>query len=254
MKILFIGDVFGAPGLEMISDNLDELKQLHRPNLIIVNAENAANGRGINLKIYKKLMSLGVHVITMGNWVWGNKEIYNFIDDSNIVRPLNFCNAPGKGFLTMNYNGQKVLIINAVGRTSMNPNVSNPFTDIADVIKKQEADYIFIDFHAETTSEKVALGHYLDGVADVIVGTHTHVQTADERVLPKGTLYITDVGMTGPLNGIIGVKQEVVLDRFLNGFSMPNEVANGARQLNAVIIDLAKKKIKRIHIESESVT
>jgi len=251
VRILFIGDVFGEPGLKIINEHLAELKKIHRPNLVIINAENAANGRGINLKIYKELMSQGVHGITMGNWTWGNKDLFNFIEDSNVVRPINFCEAPGKGFLTINYNGQKVLIINAVGRTSMNPNVSNPFTVLEALIEKEEADYIFIDFHAEATSEKVALGHYLDGKVDAIVGTHTHVQTADERILPKGTLYITDVGMTGPLNGIIGVKQEVVLDRFLKGFSQPNEVAQGVRQLNAVILDLDKKSIKRIHIESD---
>ncbi len=253
MKILFIGDIYGKPGLEMVSDYLVVLKDKYRPNLIIANAENAFHGRGINLKIYKELMSQGIHAITMGNWVWGNKELYEFIDQSNVVRPMNFRAAPGRGFLTINYNGQKILIINALGRTFMNPNIDDPFTGIEKIVESESADYVFVDFHAEATSEKVALGHYLDGKVDVIVGTHTHVPTADERVLPKGTLYITDVGMTGPLNGVIGVTKEIVLDRFLNGFSIPNEVAPGAKQLNAVILDLSKKSIKRIHMESETV-
>ncbi len=253
MKILFIGDIYGKPGLEMLSTYLPELKDKYRPNLIIANAENAANGRGINQKIYKELMSLGIHAITMGNWVWGNRELFEFIDQSNIVRPMNFREAPGKGFITINYNGQKILVINALGRTFMNPNIDDPFTGIKNIIASEAADFTFVDFHAEATSEKVALGHYLDGQVNVIVGTHTHVQTADERVLPNGTLYITDVGMTGPLNGVIGVAKEIVLERFLNGFSIPNEVAPGAKQLNAVILDLTKKTIKRIHIESETV-
>ncbi|MBU1141760.1 MAG: TIGR00282 family metallophosphoesterase [Firmicutes bacterium] len=253
MKILFIGDIYGKPGLEILANRLPELKDTYHPNLIIANAENASHGRGINLKIYKELMNLGIHAITMGNWVWGNRELFEFIDQSNVVRPMNFRNAPGRGFITINYNGQKLLIVNALGRTFMNPNIDDPFTGIESIVDNEKADFVLIDFHAEATSEKVALGHYLDGKVDAILGTHTHVPTADERVLPKGTLYITDVGMTGPLNGVIGVSKEIVLDRFLNGFSKPNEVALGAKQLNAVILDLVKKTIQRIHIESETV-
>ena len=253
MKILFIGDIYGDPGVDMIENNLPELKATYKPNITIVNAENAANGRGITKQIYKTLMQLGVSVITMGNWTWGNRELFEFIEDSNIVRPFNYREAPGKGYLTLNYNGSKVLIINALGRTFMNANLDDPFTGIKKIIESEKADVVFVDFHAEATSEKVALGHYLDGMCDVVVGTHTHIQTADERMLPKGTLYITDVGMTGPLNGIIGVDKDIVLNRFLNGFSTPNRVSDGPKQLNAVIIDLTLKTIKRIHIESETV-
>jgi 2',3'-cyclic-nucleotide 2'-phosphodiesterase len=253
MKILFIGDVYGDPGVEMIVNHLPELKQTHKPNLTIVNAENAAHGRGITKQIYKTLMGLGVSAITMGNWTWGNKELFDFIDETSIIRPFNYKNAPGKGYITLNYNGKKVCIINALGRTFMNANLDDPFTGLKEIIEKEKADVSFVDFHAEATSEKVALGHYLDGIADVIVGTHTHVQTADNRTLPKGTLYISDVGMTGPLDGIIGVDKNIVLSRFLNGFSTPNRVADGPKQLNGVIIDLTKKTIKRIHIESETV-
>jgi len=135
----------------------------------------------------------------------------------------------------------------------MNANMDCPFITIEKLVETEEADYILVDFHAEATSEKVALGHYLDGKVDAILGTHTHVPTADNRKLPNGTLYITDVGMTGPLNGVIGVTKEIVLDRFLNGFSIPNEVAPGTKQLNAVFLDLEKKTIERIHIESETV-
>ena len=253
MKVLFIGDLYGKPGLDMLTDHLTELKSKYRPNLIILNAENASYGRGISLKIYKELMSMGIHMLTMGNWVWGNKELFEFIDGSNIVRPFNFRNAPGMGALTMNYNGKKLLVINALGRTFMNPNLDDPFTGIDFILENEKADYVLVDIHAEATSEKVALGHYLDGRVSAVVGTHTHIPTADERALPNGTLYITDVGMTGPLNGVIGVTKEIVLDRFINGFSIPNEVAPGPKQLNAVILDFEKKTIQRIHIESETV-
>ncbi len=253
MKVLFVGDIYGQVGLDMLKKSLPYLKQDYKPNVIVVNAENASSGRGINKKIYKELMELGVAAITMGNWVWGNRELFEFIDESNVVRPINFRNAPGTGSLVINYNGKKLQIINALGRTFMNANLLCPFITIEEELGKAKADYSLIDIHAEATSEKVALGHYLDGKATAIVGTHTHVPTADERVLPNGTIYITDVGMTGPLNGVIGVKKDIVLDRFLNGFSIPNEVEVGSVQLNAVFMDFNLKKIERIHIESETV-
>lgn len=253
MKVLFIGDLYGKPGLDILQEVLPELKSTYKPNIIILNAENAHHGRGINLKIYKELMTLGIHVLTMGNWVWGQKELFEFIDQANIVRPFNFREAPGKGFITLNFNGQKLLVINALGRTFMNPQMLCPFTGIDEIIKNNPADYVIVDIHAEATSEKVALGYYLDGKVSAVVGTHTHVPTADERKLSNGTLYITDVGMTGPLNGVIGVHKDIVIQRFLNGFSIPNEVAPGAKQLNAVIMDLKLKTIQRIHMESETV-
>ena len=253
MKILFIGDIYGQPGIDILEKYLPQLKRTYKPNIIITNAENAAFGRGINKKIYKQLMSMGVSMITMGNWTFGNKELFEFIDDANIVRPINYKNAPGSGYKILNYNSKKILIINALGRTFMNANLEDPFTQTKQLIAKIKPDVSFLDFHAEATSEKVAIGHYLDGICDCVVGTHTHIQTADNRVLPKGTLYISDVGMTGPLNGIIGVDKNIVIPRFLNGFSTPNKVAGGAVQLNGVIIDLDKKNIERIHIESETV-
>ncbi|MBN2268811.1 MAG: TIGR00282 family metallophosphoesterase [Acholeplasmataceae bacterium] len=253
MKVLFVGDIYGQVGLDMLKKTLPYLKKDYKPNVIVVNAENASSGRGINKKIYKELMELGIAAVTMGNWVWGNRELFEFIDGSNVVRPINFRNAPGTGSLVINYNGKKLQIINALGRTFMNANLLCPFITIEEELEKVKADYSLIDIHAEATSEKVALGHYLDGKATAIVGTHTHVPTADERVLPNGTIYITDVGMTGPLNGVIGVKKDIVLDRFLNGFSIPNEVEVGSVQLNAVFMDFNLKKIERIHIESETV-
>lgn len=251
MRVLFVGDIYGDAGLQMLLEHLPSLKKDYRPNVVIVNAENAANGRGINQKIYKMLMTAGVHMITLGNWAWGHKELFDFIDDANIVRPFNYRVAPGHGYKTINFNGQTLLVINALGRTFMNANLDDPFTGIETIIDEHHADYVLVDIHAEATSEKVALGHYLDGKVTAIVGTHTHVPTADNRILPKGTIYMTDVGMTGPLEGVIGVDKDIVINRFLNGFSIPNQVAKGPRQLNAVIMDFKQKTIERIHLESE---
>jgi metallophosphoesterase (TIGR00282 family) len=250
MRILFIGDVYGEPGRKILMDNLEQLKSDYKPNIVIVNAENSANnGRGITLRFYKELMSAGVHSITMGNHVWGQSDLVEYIDDSRIVRPLNFPKAPGKGYDIIKFNQSTLLVINALGRTFMNANLESPFFEIDHLLETEKADYVFIDFHAEATSEKIALGHYFDGRVDAIIGTHTHIQTADNRVLPKGTLYLTDVGMTGPLDGVIGVDKDIVVNRFLFGHSPANVVANTRNQLNAVILDLKKRTIERIHIE-----
>ncbi len=252
MRILFIGDIYGPPGRKILKEKLPYLKNEYKPNIIIVNAENSANnGRGITDKYYKELMEMGVTTITMGNHVWGQESLKSYIDDAHICRPANYNSAPGKQYDLINYNGKKLLVMNLLGRTYMEANLNNPFLVAETILKEVKPDYSFIDFHAEATSEKVAFGHYLDGLASVIVGTHTHIPTADERVLPKGTLYITDVGMTGPLNGIIGVEKEIVINRFLNGYTMPNKVAEGPVQLNAVIIDLELKKIERINLIEE---
>ena len=155
MKILFVGDIYGEPGRKMLLNNLEELKQTYRPNIIIVNAENSANnGRGITQKFYKELMQSGVHSITMGNHVWGQNELTEFIYDSRVVRPINFIEAPGKGYDVIKYNNQTLLVVNALGRTFMNANLESPFFEIEKVIDAVKTDYVFVDFHAEATSEK----------------------------------------------------------------------------------------------------
>lgn len=250
MRVLFIGDIYGKPGREMLEKSLPELKEKYKPNIIIVNAENSANnGRSINQDYYIELMKMGVSAITMGNHVWDNKNLKDFIEDTHIVRPANFYEAPGKGYDLIRFNDKTLLVINLLGRTFMNANVENPFFVTEKIINEVEADYIFIDFHAEATSEKIAFAHYFDGRVNGIVGTHTHVQTADNRVMPKGTLYITDVGMTGPLEGIIGVDKDIVINRFLYGHSRANKVAESQNQLNGVIMDFEDKTIERIHLE-----
>lgn len=250
MRVLFIGDIYGKPGREYLKKELPNLKKEYKPNIIIVNAENSANnGRGITEDFYLELMKLGITTITMGNHVWGNQKLAEFIDGSHIIRPANYYEAPGKGYDLINYNNKKLLVINLLGRTFMNSNLENPFLTADKILSSIPADYVLVDFHAEATSEKISLGHYLDGRVTAVLGTHTHVQTADERVLANGTLYITDVGMTGPLDGIIGVDKNIVIKRFIGGYTKPNKVAITKNQLNAVIMDFIDKTIKRIHLE-----
>lgn len=249
---MFIGDIYGSPGRAMLEEYLPSLKNKYKPQIIVVNGENSAGGRGITEKIYKKFLSLGVHVVTMGNHTWDQKEIFEFIDDANyLVRPANYPeNNPGTGIVYVNYNGQEIAVINLQGRTFLTP-VNDPFKVIDQLIveAKKRTNIIFLDFHAEATSEKLALAWYLDGQISAMVGTHTHVQTADERILPKGTGYITDAGMTGPYNGIIGVDREIIIQRFKTGLPARFEVAKGPKQLNGVLFKINQNTGKTEAIE-----
>ena len=241
MRVLFVGDVYGKIGREMIDHYLPKLKSFYKPGVTIVNGENAAHGKGITQKIYKQLMSAGADVVTLGNHTWDNKEIFEFIDEADhLVRPANYPEgSPGKGLTIVNKNGVEFAVINLQGRTFL-PAIDCPFRTADRLIKeaKQRTSLIFIDFHAETTSEKLALGWYLDGKVSAVVGTHTHVPTADERILDKGTAYLTDVGMTGPYDGIIGVQREAVIRRFMTSLPVRFESETGRGQLSAVIIDI----------------
>lgn len=260
MNILFIGDIVSSPGRTMLEEYLPKLKEKYYPDVIIVNGENAAAGKGITEKIYKQFMQLGVNVVTMGNHTWAKKEIFDFIDDAkNLIRPANFPdNNPGKGFTIININNKKVAVINLQGRTFLDPN-DNPFTKADELIEaaKKETDIIFIDFHAEVTSEKQAFGWYVDGRASAVVGTHTHTQTADERILPGGTAYITDAGMTGPYDSVLGVEKETIINRFLSNLPERFDVDKAGRsQLNGCLITIDDKtgkatKIKRIMINDD---
>ncbi|GAF15371.1 LOW QUALITY PROTEIN: phosphoesterase [Bacillus sp. JCM 19045] len=253
MKILFIGDVVGSSGREMISAHLKELKQTFKPNVTIINGENAAHGKGITEKIYKGFLEQGAQMVTLGNHAWDKREIFDFIGDAKwLVRPANLPEGtPGVGYRIMNLNGTKMAVINLLGRTFMNLLIVH-FAKLMEILTELEgeADVIFVDFHAETTSEKQAMW-YLDGRVSAIIGTHTHVQTADERILPRGTAYLSDSGMTGPLDGILGMDREAVLHRFLTGLPAKFEVAEGQKQLNGAFIDIDEKtgkarKITRI--------
>lgn len=260
MKVLFIGDVVGSPGRDMVKEYLPKLKEKFHPSVTIVNGENAAAGKGITEKIYKDFLTWGTQVVTLGNHAWHKREVFDFIDEVKyLIRPANFPEGnPGKGIVFLNINGTEIAVINLQGRTFMSP-IDDPFAKADELIAlaKKRTHLIFVDFHAETTSEKVAMGWYLDGRVSVVVGTHTHVQTADERILQKGTGYITDVGMTGPYNGVLGVEREAVLKRFTTNLPTRFEVLkDGPNQLNGVMLTLDKAtgqthKIERILINDD---
>src|SRR5690625_1439812 len=260
MKILFVGDVVGSPGRDMVKEYLPKLKDAFHPSVTIINGENAAAGKGITEKIYKNFLSWGTQVVTLGNHAWNKKDIFDFIDDAKyLIRPANFPQGnPGKGMVFLNINGTEIAVINLQDRTFMHA-IDDPFVKADELIEKakKRTNIIFVDFHAETTSEKLAMGWYLDGRASVVVGTHTHVQTADERILKSGTGYITDVGMTGPYDGILGVEREAVLTRFRTNLPTRFEVLkNGPNQLNGVIVTIDEStghthKIERILINDD---
>jgi 2',3'-cyclic-nucleotide 2'-phosphodiesterase len=260
MRILFIGDVVGSPGRDMVKEYLPKLKEKYRPTITIINGENAASGKGINEKIYRQFLEMGAQVVTLGNHAWDKKEIFDFIDKAKyLVRPANFpSEVPGTGIVFLKVNQDEVAVINLQGRTFM-PAIDCPFKKADELIAeaKERTSTIFVDFHAEVTSEKQAMGWYLDGRVTAVVGTHTHVQTADERILPGGTAYLTDAGMTGPYDGILGVDRDAVIKRFLTSLPVRFEVSTGGRtQLSGVVIDVDKKtgratKIQRVRINDD---
>lgn len=245
MKILFVGDVIGKPGRKVFRSRLASLSNGGDYDLVIVNGENSAGGFGITRKVAKELFSDGAHVITTGNHVWDKKEALGLLEEeSRIVRPANYPpGVPGAGCVTVSTpSGARVAVLNLAGRVFMH-SIDCPFRAAERELQelKDNCDAIIVDFHAEATSEKVALGWYLDGKVAAVLGTHTHVQTADERVLPGGTAYISDVGMTGPIDSVIGVRTEQILDRFL--LAMPNryEVATGPVAFSAVVLEVDDK-------------
>jgi len=240
MNILFVGDVFGKPGREALLRWLPGFVEEHAVDFVIANGENTANGAGITSKIAERLLAGGVDVITTGNHVWRQKEVFAFLAaDDRIVRPANYpLGAPGRG-LTVRpaADGGEVAVINLAGELYLNSGLS-PFRIVDRLVEEamQLADTIVVDLHAEATSEKVAMGHYLDGRVTAVIGTHTHVQTSDARVLPGGTAYMTDVGMTGPRDSVIGVRTDVILRRFTTELPQQFEVAEGPVRLDAALI------------------
>lgn len=260
MNILFVGDVVGSPGRDMVKEYLPKLKDKYRPQVTIINGENAAGGKGITEKIYRGFLEAGAQAVTLGNHTWDNREIFEFIESAKyLIRPANFPdNNPGKGIVYLKVNNDEVAVINLQGRTFLQPS-DCPFKKADELIEeaRQRTPFIFVDFHAEATSEKQAMGWYLDGKVSAVVGTHTHVQTADNRILPDGTAFITDVGMTGPYDGILGVEKEAVLKRFMTNLPVRFEVpTEGRDQLSAVSVELDRKtglarKIERILINED---
>ena len=241
MRLLFIGDIVGRPGRDLIKRGLTALVDHHSIDLVIANAENSAAGFGITREVGDQLLGMGIDVMTSGNHIWDKKEAIDYIGaEPRLLRPVNYpAGVPGNGsYLAPSRHGRSVGVINVMGRVFM-LNIDDPFAVVLREIEalRQRTCVIFVDFHAEATSEKVAMGWHLDGKVTAVVGTHTHVQTADERILPKGTAYLTDVGMTGPHDSIIGVEIEPALGRFLTALPARFETATGDPRLNAVIVD-----------------
>jgi metallophosphoesterase (TIGR00282 family) len=240
MRILFIGDIFGRPGREIARQAVPALVERESLDFVIANAENAAAGFGVTGDIAQTILGYGVDVLTSGNHVWDKKEVLDYIPgEPRLLRPANFPRTvPGRGsYLGRTRTGEPIGVVNIMGRVFMQP-LDDPFAVVLQEIEtlRAKARVVIVDFHAEATSEKVAMGWHLDGRATAVFGTHTHVQTADERILPKGTAYLTDVGMTGPHDSIIGVTVEAALGRFLTGLPAKFEPASGAARLNAVIV------------------
>ena len=245
MKILFIGDIVGSPGRRAVNQLLPGLKEEHSLDFVIANAENASGGSGIIPKVADELFTSGVNVLTSGDHIWKRKEIFELINrEKRILRPINFpAMAPGRGSeIFKSKSGQKIGVINVNGRVFMDP-LDCPFkiTLAAQKELAQETKIIIVDIHAEATSEKIALGWYLDGKVSAVLGTHTHIQTADERILPQGTAYLTDAGMCGPYDSVIGRKVENVLERFITGLPVRFEVAESNIQLHGAVLDIDEK-------------
>ncbi len=252
IRIMMIGDVFGRSGRRALKDNVSELLREQKIDFVLANGENAAGGNGITKENALEIFETGVDVITMGNHVWNKKEIIYYLDKENrIVRPYNYPpGTPGTGFgLFKTRNNDMVGVVNMSGRIFM-PELDCPFRCADQVLPllREKTSTIIMDFHAEATSEKAAMAFYLDGRLSAICGTHTHVQTADERILDEGTAFITDIGMTGPRDSVIGVKKEPVLNKFLTQMPQKFEAATGLYQFNAVIIDVQRESGQAVSI------
>jgi metallophosphoesterase (TIGR00282 family) len=253
IRLLFLGDIVGRPGRDLVKLGLRSLVEHHHVDLVIANGENAAAGFGITGPIADQLFSLGIDVMTTGNHIWDKKEVIEYIaKEPRLLRPANYPDgAPGRGaYLAKTRNGVGVGVINVMGRVFM-LSIDDPFAIALREIEalKHWTPIVFVDFHADATSEKLAMGWHLDGKATAVIGTHTHVQTADERILPHGTAYLTDVGMTGPHDSVIGVEVEAALTRFLTGMPSKFEIATENPRLNAVIIDADEQDGHAVRIE-----
>lgn len=252
LDILFVGDVVGRPGREALGRALKRMRETGFPDLVIANGENAAGGFGLTKDVYHELLDMGVHVLTMGNHTWDKREIFDFIGESDhLVRPLNYPDGtPGRGYTVVEVAGCLVGIVNVMGRVFM-PTLDCPFTSVDHAVEDitSETRVILVDIHAEATAEKMALAHHLDGRVSVVVGTHTHVQTADEIILPGGTAYLTDAGMTGPYRGVIGMNADLALKKMMTQLPTRLEVAEGPAQFNAVRFTIEARTGRALAVE-----
>ena len=257
MKVLFIGDIVGECGKEMALKHLRRLRQEEKLDMVIANGENIAERNGITRALFDELSFAGVDVVTMGNHTWDTREIMHFIDETDrLIRPLNYPEGtPGRGYTVFDTGRLQVAVVNVLGNVYINT-LPSPFTVIDAVlaeIRAQGIRHIIIDIHAEATAEKIAFGFYMDGQASAVIGTHTHVQTADEKILPKGTAFISDAGMTGPYTSVLGVRPELSVQRFVTQLPVRFEQASGQAQFNGVLLTLDDQSgmavdIRRINV------
>jgi 2',3'-cyclic-nucleotide 2'-phosphodiesterase len=258
MRLLFIGDIVGKPGRELVKRAVPLLVERHDVDLVVANAENAAGGFGVTRETAEAILGSGVQVLTSGNHIWDKKEALAYVaTEPRMLRPVNYpAGAPGAGVLVVTTRrGIEVAVVNAMGRVHM-PLVDDPFAALTRVAAeaRERTPLVFVDFHAEATSEKIAMGWHLDGRVTAVVGTHTHVQTADERVLPGGTAYLTDAGMTGAHDSVIGVEKDAALSRFLTGLPTRFETASGDPRLHGVLIEADERTGRATSIARLSLT
>ena len=251
MKILVIGDLVGESGLKKLQADLGRIKKENEIDFVIVNGENVADGMGITKKHFDGIINAGADCVTMGNHTWGKKEIFTFIDNPKLIRPANYPDGVcGKGYNIYECKGRKIAAINLIGRTDMNVLSDNPFVKVDKILEeiKDKADVVIVDFHAEATAEKIAMGYHLDGKVSAMFGTHTHVQTADERILKNGTGYITDIGMTGPKESVIGMDIAASLKRFITTLPEKYRVAGGETKMNGCIFEIDNENCKTLKV------
>ena len=257
MKVLAVGDIVGESGVKKLKEVLPKIKKQEEIDFEITNGENAAGGMGLTERNFKDIIEAGTDVITMGNHTWGKKDIFKFIDNPQLLRPANYPKGVvGKGLGIYECKNKKIAVMNFIGRVDINILTENPFILAKEMVEELQGkvDMIFIDFHAEATAEKIAMGRFLDGKITALFGTHTHVQTADEQILPNGTAYITDLGMTGPKNSVIGMDVQVSFKRFETTLPEKYRLAEGECMLNAVKFEVDENtnkvtEIKRIFVK-----
>ena len=251
MKILAIGDIVGEIGLNKLKKELPQIINDEKIDFVVVNAENTSGGMGLTIKDFNALLKMPIDAITMGNHTWGKKDIFAFIDNPKLLRPANYSKGiPGKGYNIFNCKDKKIAVINLIGRTDMNILSDNPFLIAEEIVNKlrKQVDLIVIDFHAEATAEKIAMKNFLDGKINVLFGTHTHVQTADEEITDNGTGYITDLGMTGPKNSVIGMDIKASVKRFVTSLPERYKLAEGNAILNGCIFEINDENCKTVNV------
>lgn len=253
MKVILIGDIVGTPGCKVLTDRLSQLKLAHGAEFVVANVENAANGAGLNPRTAQEILGAGVDVMTSGNHIFDKKEIVQYLEkEPRLLRPANYApDVPGRGvWIGSSISGTPIAVVNVQGRVFMPP-TDCQFRTMDRILEEvgRRVAVTIVDHHAEATSEKMAVGRYLDGRVSAVVGTHTHVQTADEQILPGGTAYITDLGMTGPYQGIIGVESDLVLTRFLRGLPVRFETAKNDPRLSGVVVEIDEQSGRALAIE-----